>query len=100
MEQKNDFLEIIEHEVQTCILRFSPLDQRMARDLARSISERVQLRAGGDTYYVPHGRRGLRAKALEKLRDGYTPAAICREFGVSRRTLQRWETAKKRSNDC
>ncbi|WP_018875272.1 helix-turn-helix domain-containing protein [Thioalkalivibrio sp. ALJ8] len=90
MEQKNDFLEIIEHEVQSCILRFSPLDKRMARDLARSVSERVQMRAGGDTHYIPSSKRERREKALGMLRDGHPVQEVCRACNVSRRHLRRW----------
>ncbi|WP_156002698.1 MULTISPECIES: helix-turn-helix domain-containing protein [unclassified Thioalkalivibrio] len=90
MEQKNDFLEIIEHEAQTCIQRFSPLDQRMARDLARSISERVQMRAGGDTHYIPQGGRPARERAIDMLKEGRSIQEVSRTFRVSRRTVQRW----------
>jgi Mor family transcriptional regulator len=85
----NELLELLHVEVEA-LASAAGLPSHTARDLARRLCERVMHRAGGDRLYIPSGRDIRRQEALAALRAGASRAEVCRRYGVTRRTLQRW----------
>jgi len=63
-DQEEDFLQILHAEA---VAAFVGLPGRVARDLARSLCERIMLRVGGDTPYISNGQslRTRRGSGLE-----------------------------------
>lgn len=84
----NEFIELLEHEAEA-VMVFGGVPAAIARDLARSLSDRIMRAAGGDSPYIPC-RRLRRLDALADLRAGMDTASVARKHGVSRRTVQRW----------
>jgi hypothetical protein len=88
----SEFLEIIRTEAEVAMV-FGGMTKPLASDLARSICERIMLRAGGSEHYVPQRDAGLaRQQALEALAKGDTVRQVCARHGISRRTLQTWRS--------
>ena len=87
---QNEFLELLRDEAKA-VMAFGGIPPRTAEDLAHSLCERIMLRAGGDSPYIPSGCSLRRQKALAELDRGAEPKAVARKFLVSRRTLQRWQ---------
>lgn len=81
-----DVLEIIHGEIETGA-RLVGINARAARDLAAAVVERIRLHIGGDRFYV---RKRSRCDHALALFNGTNHDAVCREVGISRRTLDRY----------
>lgn len=89
-ERGDDLLDILREELEST-LRSLGSNDRAARDIVASYIERVQLRAGGDRYWIPHRRDLLRRiEQIVAAFDGKNHDELCHRYGLTRRTLRRY----------
>lgn len=89
---QDDLLNILREELETAMQSLG-VSEGAARDLVASYIDRVQMRAGGDRYWIPH-RRDLerRCEQVVATFDGTNHEEVCTKYGITRRTLRRYLT--------
>jgi hypothetical protein len=88
--EQDDLLKILREELETSVQALG-IDGATARDLVAAYLERIQMRAGGDRYWIPH-RRDLerRCEQVVAACSGNNHEEVCTRFGITRRTLRRY----------
>jgi Mor family transcriptional regulator len=86
MPEPDCFVDVVLIETRHAA-RANGLDAGLAARLADTLAERLMLRLGGDSLYVPKSRRVDRA-AVHEAFDGTNYAELARAHGVTERRIR------------
>jgi Mor family transcriptional regulator len=89
MSVDEDKATTIRNDITRAVREATGLHECYASSLGAAILERLQTRWGGDRIYVPQVDRPARDAAIREAFTGRNHDEVCRQFGISRRTLYR-----------
>lgn len=92
----NELLAIIQTEAEAAMI-FVGVPSKVSIDVARSLCERIMMRAGGENYYIPkRDHLIIRKRALKDLAEGHGIREVCAVHGITSRTLRTWRKEQTR----
>lgn len=85
-----DLLSAMRSDMVRELRRYADIPESVAVDMAAKVIEAMKHRYQGEQLYVCGKPRPDPAVVLQAY-DGRNHKAVCRQFGISRRTLQRYK---------
>jgi Mor family transcriptional regulator len=101
VSRETDRTEALRQELVAAVVAETGMREVLAVPLANSLLAYLQREYGGQRLYIPAPGRMYPILQIEaELRQGETPADVCKRYSISRRTLDRLFPSGLPRPDC